>query len=69
MTIRVIYSTGGFFHKNAGLEGKQCEDSFTSLEAAKAAPFPEGYEFAFIQIEGGYHEYSAKFGWKFHKKE
>lgn len=67
MSVDIIYSTEAFLEKNQGQPGKQLQVSFASVEAAKAAPFPEGYVFAYIPIEAGYYVYSAKLGWEFHK--
>jgi hypothetical protein len=50
--------------------GKGCERSFDSLEEAKAAPFPVGCMFAYVEIEKEmYVFHSAQFGWEFFKKE
>jgi hypothetical protein len=62
--IKVTYNTKGS-HQSS----KTCERFFASLEAAKNAPLPEGYVFAYIKLdEGGHWVYSATFGWKFHEK-
>jgi hypothetical protein len=69
MSVSVIYSTEAFLHKDKGQGGRQSEPvEFASLEAAKAAPIPEGYAFAFIQAENGCHTYSKHFGWEFHSE-
>ena len=66
MSIRVIYSTEAFPHKNGDKPGTQSERDFTSLDEAKSSVFPEGYRFAFIPVENGRYVYhSAKFGWEF----
>jgi hypothetical protein len=64
--IRIIYSTEAFLHRNAS-GGKQSEGQFGSVEEAKKAPFPEGSTFAYIPVDDGYHVYSPKLGWEFHK--
>jgi AbiU2 len=67
MTVSVIYSTEALLPKNNGQPGRQSElHSFASLEEAKSAPIPEGYVFAAIQTESGYHTYSKMLGWVFH---
>ena len=67
MNIRVIYSTEAFLSKNGGKAGKQLERSFTSIEKAKTASFPQGFSFALIPVEEGRHVYSSTLGWEFHK--
>jgi hypothetical protein len=65
MSIRVLYGTEGFLHRNDGRPGKGCERLLASLDAAKSAPFPEAC--VFIPLDAGswvYH--SARFGWEFH---
>ncbi len=69
MSIMITYATEAFLEKNQGQPGKQLQVSFASVEDAKAAPFPEGYVFAYIPIETGYYVYSAKLGWEFHEKK
>jgi hypothetical protein len=67
MTVSVIYSTQALLPKNNGQPGMHSElQSFASLEEAKSAPIPEGYVFAAIQTESGYHTYSKILGWEFH---
>jgi hypothetical protein len=67
MTVSVIYSTEALLPKNNAQPGRQSElHSFASLEEAKSAPIPEGYVFAAIQTESGYHTYSKMLGWVFH---
>ena len=66
MSVSVIYSSEGLVQKNKGQVGSQTEPvQFASLEAAKAAPIPEGYAHAFIQAENGCYTYSKHFGWEF----
>jgi hypothetical protein len=67
MTIRVMYGTSGFLHQNDGQPGKQCEQSFASLDVAKSKPLPAGCTFAFIRADDGDHVYSPKFGWEFYR--
>jgi hypothetical protein len=68
VSIRVIYSTEAFLHKNGDKSGTQSERYFTSLDEAKATAFPEGYTFASIPVENGRYVYhSAKFGWEFYE--
>lgn len=69
MSIEITYATEAFLHKNQGQPGKQLQVSFASVEEAKAVPFPDGYVFAYIPLEAGYHIYSAKLGWEFHEKK
>lgn len=69
MSIEITYATEAFLHKNQGQPGKQLQASFLSVEEAKAAPLPEGYVFACIPTETGYHVYSPKFGWEFYDKK
>ena len=66
MSVSVIYSTEALLPRNNGQPGRQSElHSFASLEEAKSAPIPEGYVFAAIQTESGYHTYSKMLGWEF----
>jgi hypothetical protein len=66
MSVTVIYSTEAFSHRNGGRSGTQTKLDFASLDEAKAATFPKGYTFAFIDVETGYYVYhSDKFGWEF----
>lgn len=69
MSITITYCTEAFLEKNQRQPGRQLQVSFTSIEDAKGAPFPEGYVFAYIPIETGYFTYSAKLGWEFHEKK
>jgi hypothetical protein len=64
--VRIIYSTEAFLHRNAN-GGKQTERQFGSVEEAKNAPFPEGFTFAYIPVADGYHVYSPKARWEFHR--
>jgi len=71
MSVKIVYSTEGLLHGDRDNAGTSSDPylnffSFASLEAAKAAPFPEGYTFASIQVENGCHTYSKHFGWEFH---
>jgi hypothetical protein len=64
MTVSVIYSTEALLPKNHGQPGRQSVlHSFASIEEAKSSPIPEGYVFAAIQTESGYHTFSKMLGW------
>jgi hypothetical protein len=70
MSIRVLYGTEAFPHRNGGHSGSACEGSFASLDAAKSASFPEGHSFAFIPLDDGFWVYhSGKFGWECHAEK
>jgi hypothetical protein len=70
MSIKVYYRTEARFSYKLSDPGKGCERSFDSLEEAKAAPFPVGCMFAYVEIEKEmYVFHSAQFGWEFFKKE
>lgn len=69
MSIRVLYGTEAFSHRNGNQSGKGCESSFGSLDAAKSVSFPDDYTFAYLPLDDGFWVYhSAKFGWEFHKE-
>jgi len=73
MSVKVIYSTEAL-HRNIDQAGTSSDPylpffEYASVEEAKAAPLPDGFAFAFIQVENGYHTYSKTFGWEeFHSK-
>jgi hypothetical protein len=64
MSIRVIYGTESFLHKNNGNAGQMSEATFDSLADAKAAPLPHGVTFASIDVEGGRHVCTKTLGWE-----
>ena len=71
MSVKVVYSTEAFLHRNHGHEGTSSDPylpffSFASVEEAKSAPLPDGSAFAFIQVEDGFYTYSKTLGWEFH---
>jgi hypothetical protein len=68
MSIRVLYGTEAFLHRNSNPPGNTSERAFVSLDAAKSAPFPDGCGFAYIPLDDGYWVHSSKFGWEFHKE-
>lgn len=69
MSIRVLYSTESFLHRNGGETGKGCERSFDCLDAAKDAPFPDGCTFAYIPMDDEFLvHHSTMFGWERHKE-
>lgn len=63
--ISVLYITSCYMDRNGGHAGQQAKRSFASLEDAKNAPFPEGYTFARIVVEGGEWAYQSPHGWQF----
>jgi hypothetical protein len=63
--VKVIYSTDGFIEQS-GCTGQQKERTFPSLAAARTAPFPQDYTFAFIPVENGRDVFHSQlFGWEF----
>ena len=67
MGVSVIYSADALLRKNKDEVGRQSEPiPFASVEAAKAAPVPEGYAFAVIRDETGAvcDVYSKRLGWR-----
>ncbi len=70
MGYKVIYATSAFTGMNAGEPGKQLESrEHDTVAAAKKAPLPAGYTFAFIRAEDGDHVYSVAHGWEFFKRQ
>jgi len=65
--VTAIYLTEGFLHKNEGNTGHMVEQRFASVEQAEAAAIPENFVFAKIRTHDGFHVFSRRWGWEFHK--
>ena len=68
VSIRVLYSTESRFDRNANPPGKGYECSFSSLDEAKSAPFPNGCTLAYIPLDDDSSwTYKAPFKWELHE--
>jgi hypothetical protein len=68
-SVEIIYGTPSFPEKNWGNVGQLTGPvKFYSIEAARKTAIPEGYNFARIVVEGGYHVWTTTFGWEYHEK-
>ena len=67
MSIRVSYMPEPNQRKSGGQIAQAIDRDFASIEAAKAAPFPDHVVFAFIRVEGGYYSCQKGFKWEYHE--
>lgn len=67
MNIRVSYMTEPNQEKSGGQMAAAIYRDFTSIEEAKAAPFPRDSVFALIHVEGGYYSSQKGFPWEYHQ--
>ncbi len=67
MNIKVRYMTEPDWEHRLGLVARSVEQEFSSIDEAKAAPFPTESVFAIIRLEGGYHSCIKGSAWEYHE--
>jgi len=66
VSIKVRYITEPDWERRLGLVARSVEQEFSTIDEAKAAPFPTESVFAIIRLEGGYHSCIKGSLWEYH---